>query len=545
MVKIFEYKAGSFIDQVSKTVMTPTAVTHRQTEKGLAIMVGTGKYITQPSSMLPSGAFSVVVWSKLKPSFVVGTDRCSFISNTTTGLKAIMSSYNVIGGRPILSLSSSNYRVFDYVPDKNWHCYIFTYPDSTDEGISTSTLKIDNINISAFDTSSGSQDARSSFVYIGGGNNSSANVEIAKIKVYDTVLTTAEQTKEYKEFLNSSPTEKPVRGFEYPKPTDLSKEVDSVVGEDVISPLDLSTWGAVNASVTSENVITLTGSGGVRKTPLMTTGKKYKLSFSYTNSGGNFSIKSYNDATTYTDIYTTGSGTVSLDITAIDTGLFLRGSSNGQVFTIHNLTVQEVTGLVAAYSFSPETVSNGTLVDVSGNGNNATINGALLTKDGLDFADKGACDIGYNVDLGTINTVSWRGSIRTGLLDGIISDGSNYYRLTNRTTFSIYMGASANNLTIPELSLNQDYTFSVVRNGSDANIYINGNFVGSFTISSSTNTIIRYIGKIATQYWSGKMSDLRIHNYTFTPQKVKDYHNSFIKPVLIESFENNAVGDTL
>lgn len=554
---IFNYTAGSFIDQVTKTVMTPTNVTHRQTEKGVASIVGANKYITQSISMLPEGDFTVVVWSKLKPSFVVGTDRASFISNTTTGLKTIMSSYNVIGGKPILSLSSSVYRVFNYIPDKNWHCYIFTFSN-----ISTSTLKVDNVNISAFDTSIGTEDARSSFVYVGGGNNSSANIEIAKIKVYDTVLTTDEQTKEYKEFLQATPTEKEIRGFEYPKPTDLSYEVDSKVGDNVMGTLDFTSgWTAVNVSSSSAISFTTSTVGGYYKESILTTGNKYKVIIYGTSSVG-WNLLSRPIGTTYIT-QPSGSFNITTEITAVNTGLYFYLSGAGTL-TISEIIIVGLSGLQAAYSFSPETVSNGTLIDVSGNENNGIINGALLTKDGMKFD---GVDDEVQIDGTSISSVIGAGDFtysgrfyvnnlpsEEGYVFGTGMGQADTVGIAISSTGTIRSRpfAIASATTTNTVSAGRWYTFShVINKSGNAVLYINGiPWLTQDVSAKESDTLSTDDWYVATErgtvsFADIQVEDLRIDSHALTQQEIVDYHNSFIIPYILEDFSNNAVGDTL
>jgi len=201
-------------------------------------------------------------------------------------------------------------------------------------------------------------------------------------------------------------------------------------------------------------------------------------------------------------------------------------------------------GLLAAYSFSPETVSNGTLLDVSGNGNNGTINGALLTKDGMKF-DGTSSITTPSVTLGTVYTLAYRGKFTSTANQVLITDNSYYHRLTSNTAFTIYTGTSAINLIIPDIA-GKEVDIVFVRNDTDIRVYVNG--VLAITGTNPDNNSFKFnrlFGLPSSQRFDGTMIDNKIYNYAFTPQQAKDYHNSFIKPTLIDSMSDYAVGDTL
>jgi hypothetical protein len=201
-------------------------------------------------------------------------------------------------------------------------------------------------------------------------------------------------------------------------------------------------------------------------------------------------------------------------------------------------------GLVAAYSFSPETVSNGKLLDISGNGNHGTINGALLTKEGMKF-DGTSSITTPSVTLGTVYTLAYRGKFTSTANQVLITDNSYYHRLTSNTAFTIYTGTSAINLTIPDIA-GKEVDIVFVRNDTDIRVYVNG--VLAITGTNPDNNSFKFnrlFGLPSSQRFDGTMIDDKIYNYAFTPQQAKDYHNSFIKPTLIDSMSDYAVGDTL
>jgi hypothetical protein len=108
----------------------------------------------------------------------------------------------------------------------------------------------------------------------------------------------------------------------------------------------------------------------------------------------------------------------------------------GPYISIDNFACQEVTGLVAAYNMIP---SNGTLVDISGNGNNGTINGAVIqSKEGLFTTDTTSNVLISAGPIITTNTYSVLGRIKIN--DLMASDGfcfSNSNSTTNEIIDSI------------------------------------------------------------------------------------------------------------
>lgn len=215
-----KYNIGNINDTYGLTG-TVTGSTLKQDKKGNALETGQSKYVQYSGSLLPAGALSCVVWAKLRPSHITGTNIGTSISSATTGTGLNISS--TTSGYPLIYLSSTNLRSFTYVPDKNWHCYIFTIPGAGQTDINNSQLYVDGLfrAVNAT-TASGAQDARSGFVYTGGGNSATSGSLISRIKVYDVVLNQQQVDKEYQEFLASVPISYPTYNFTYP----VSQEIN-------------------------------------------------------------------------------------------------------------------------------------------------------------------------------------------------------------------------------------------------------------------------------------------------------------------------------
>jgi len=52
------------------------------------------------------------------------------------------------------------------------------------------------------------------------------------------------------------------------------------------------------------------------------------------------------------------------------------------------------------------------------------------------------------------------------------------------------------------------------------------------------------ISQAKARFFNGEIQDLKLYNYAFTPAQAVAYHNSFIKPVLRETFSDSPVGAT-
>jgi hypothetical protein len=380
----------------------------------------------------------------------------------------------------------------------------------------------------------------------------SGTVYLYGLRVFN-VVSTLELNNIQEEFLQASPIEKPVTGFEYPKPTDLSREVDSVVGNNLVVNGDFATdsdwtlsagWsienGLLKANNTSTSIFNIGGGPYV-------IGSKYKVIFdvsSYTSGSLYTSSNNFNGA--LVNINLSGTGIYVLELIAVKTNQLAMTSSN-LTCEINNLTVQEVSGLVAAYSFSPETVSNGTLLDVSGNSNHGTINGALLTKEGINFIpQKGYIELNSDISLVNNTTICIRvkraNTDAAYLLSSTVGGVRLLHLPSSSNVLNLYNDVLA---TLTGISKTDFFDLVVAISGTTANTYMNGCLINSVTLSGLLNTTIRQIStSSSTRTWDNIISDLKVYNYTFTPTQAAAYHNSFVKPVLIEDFSNNAVGET-
>ena len=208
--------------------------------------------------------------------------------------------------------------------------------------------------------------------------------------------------------------------------------------------------------------------------------------------------------------------------------------------------LSSVDGLVAGYSMVPS--SGGVLVDLSGNGNNGTINGALSSRDGMKFGTSTYVTLSSAIDFGTTHTLNFRLKIDaddTLVFLGTAANGNNFVyvggkKLSYRSNATTVAGSAE---VIVE---GEEQTLTISRDGTSVHFYLNGSFVETLTVSNSNplNGINQLFARQGGLGFNGNVVDVKFYNYAFTPQQAKDYHNSFAKPVLRETFSDSPVGAT-
>jgi hypothetical protein len=210
-------------------------------------------------------------------------------------------------------------------------------------------------------------------------------------------------------------------------------------------------------------------------------------------------------------------------------------------------------GLVAAYSMKP--IGN-TLVDISGNGNNATLvsGNTVKTKDGLIFPNSGYYKktgfVGLNTGLNAnAYSVSMRVKFNELGREQHLVDFPNigvatqkYINATNR----LYVQSSTSTLQGNTI-LKKDiwYTIHFLIKSPGVEIYIDAvsdisNSTYTESISALQLTLGYFQGESGPYKLNGEIQDIRIHNRVLTLREIKDYHNSFITPTLIEDFSSTS-----
>jgi hypothetical protein len=213
-------------------------------------------------------------------------------------------------------------------------------------------------------------------------------------------------------------------------------------------------------------------------------------------------------------------------------------------------SIKATTGLVAAYNMIPS--AGGVLVDISGNGNNGVINGALSTKDGMKF--DGVKDtvittqkisggtpikIKTRFKIGATNPASkalfscggWSGSIK-GLLVTIESSGALKFWASDG---SIALATLSSSIIITPNSTNNICLYWNGVAASQILIYNNGQFIESLTAPNKAwtgDSAFVELGSYAvgTVFTNNiEYEDFKLYNSSLTTQQAKDYHNSFNK----------------
>lgn len=201
------------------------------------------------------------------------------------------------------------------------------------------------------------------------------------------------------------------------------------------------------------------------------------------------------------------------------------------------------TGVVVYYPF------NGNANDESGNGNNGTVYGAVLTTDRFGNANSAyTFDGNDHIDIPNTEPFELTNEITIAAWAKITTDtGSNNQRIISFGPFTngfevFYWSASGK---VPAfkfgdqwiqgddaLSLNEWYFYTAVADSNGARLYINGQLVAeSFETPSNFNYQDPLsIGRMAQtngkwDYWYGQIDDLRVYNYAISEDEITALYN--------------------
>lgn len=224
-------------------------------------------------------------------------------------------------------------------------------------------------------------------------------------------------------------------------------------------------------------------------------------------------------------------------------------------------------GLVAAYNMQPV---NGVLTDISGNGGNMTVTSCVNSNEGLVFKGLPSytrCPAFTVADM-TTNDFTLCARVKPHSLTAthmcIINKGGTgavgYSLIISSTgTIGILIQATGGTNQASTFSgfnvvLNKWIDIIVSFDRDDVmKLYVNGSYVNqlsyssgnSNSISSGNNlTLGKFTSTTAFPYY-GEIADVRIYNKVLSTKEIKDYHNSFVKPTLVEDFKNNPIGTNL
>ena len=509
---------GSLLDPVGGNNGTLTAGVSRgfvQTDKGLALEC--------------DGANTKVVYGDIENIKSIGL----WINLDTTTEQILEGSANaklIHANSGTLTYADFDNAYIDNVDTNTitigWHCIVIT--STTNVDMSAVTLALNNASYGKF--------------------------QCARIQFWDDDISVKTRNDFYRDFLNAGQTSPQKRGFTVQKPTDLSRYVDDTVGDNLIPSGIDRTWGTDVATegtpytnfqgaytwvaygsptslTVANNVLSIVAGGSSKGVKINSmapqTGVRVTLTLNITAITGSWLYRCYDrtggvwlDSITIT---TTGLKVLSfiapssnLEPTLTSSGsdtISIDAGSSENSFYPHS-------GLVAAYNM---TLVNGQVIDLTGNGNDGTVTNSPPTSNGLDFNGiDGKIAIG---NLGNIKSMAFRvklDSTTEKILEGAANDK--------------LIHVSSGTLTYPEF----DNAFV---DGIDTNtVSING-FV-DIVIVSSTNVDMSAVTVALNNatYGDFEIEDLKFYSTQLTAQEAKDYHNSFILPTLVETFDEGADG---
>jgi hypothetical protein len=239
------------------------------------------------------------------------------------------------------------------------------------------------------------------------------------------------------------------------------------------------------------------------------------------------------------------------------------GLDSGENIWIEVLSLKKITGLVAAYNMIPS--PEGVLVDISGNGNNGIIKGAVVDNNGMFFSGvptKSEVDIGASA-IDRADGEEWSVS----MVVKFINIGSTYeFFLGEENTKSLLINASSddfafredsgtyniwnglgNTVDTEDIMYDKISTLTFTCDGANIHLYFNGVYYGYVT-PTSTEFLVRYLMRngYALQYYpKGTLYDVRFYNYHQKSEEAIDYHNSFQKLTKRGNFSLHPVGSTI
>ena len=583
---------GSLLDPIGGNNGTLTAGVSRgfvQTDKGLALEFdGADTLVTCGDSTEIQNVFdgggSAEAWINLKSSGESNAGRIvtkggwTFYQGSASGIGSKLRLYQFFSGVDGWWETDDVTIIFNI-----WHHVIVTYDNSA--VTNNPILYVNGVKYSVGDglteqaTPVGTRTTDvGTDLTIGGGVGSDGTTDgnILNAQLYDHVLTTKERNELYANFLASSQIGQPKRGFTVQKPTDLSRYVDDTVGDNVVTNGGFDTdtgWTKEAGWTISGGLANAVASTGRIYQSAIVTGTKYLTTYTISNYvSGSIRIEVGGNQTDEAGVTRSANGTYTEVLTCISSNnLFFDGMS---AFTgsVDNVFVHPLTGLVAAYNMTLD--EDGTVSDLSGNGNDGTNYGGIPDDKGIYF--NGASYI----DLGSAFQSTMRGDfsfvIRFKPDDGqpatdntligcLNASTEDWFYIQSKSTGALRNYYEANNDPLSNYTdvfladgQEQWYTvvFSVQKNTSNGwNFYANGILVTTLNTTdvsdenweawtSSDNMFLGALNNNGTAgtFFTGWISEVKIYNKALVLADAVDNHNQQIKPTLVETFDEGADG---
>jgi len=568
MSKIFNWdgRKGTLIDSVSKTKATAYHnPSFKKIDKGLAVdFVETAAqaiYWDSDKGDIGTNDFSLVIQFKLK-----GSSTSKWIFRKGGGGQVGYDIYYNSSGVVYVDLQDSNGRFAIPITGINYfdgkeHMLIFTADRDGNAVIRVDGQIVRSIAMSAVNGDL-SNNTNLTIGASGKTGTDPSNSYVSRMIVHDELLTIQEINNYFEEFQHSFGITEQKRNFITPKPTDLSKEVDSKVGDETVTnggfDSDTSWSKGTGWTISGGKANWSSGSSDrIYQIISLVSGQRYKFSFTISDSTSaifNIILGSLSISSGYK---TYGNGTYSEEFTFDGSGNQINiysqyGSSN---LSIDNVSIQPLTGLVAAYNMIP---SNGKLIDISGNGNDGTISGAISTKDGMAF--NGVDDIissPYNTDLdfdlsSQSITVMARMKTTDSQADIIYKrktssdyNGFEFGIIGNELTGYISDGLTNSGFLTSNTTINDGKWHSclIVYANTFMKFYVDGILNNTETYSAINDLSFDAPLQIASGkglgIYKGEIQDVKIYNREFTPTEAQAYHNSFQEVTLRNSFSDD------
>jgi hypothetical protein len=188
-------------------------------------------------------------------------------------------------------------------------------------------------------------------------------------------------------------------------------------------------------------------------------------------------------------------------------------------------TSSNESGLVAHYVFSPETIQGGQLLDISGEGNDGTIDNCLITLDGLKAnGTGGSVSLG---NIGTVKTIACRVKL-------------------DSTTEQILEGAANDKLILVNAGTLTASDYSTLYVNGAVGTSVSADKWHDIVITDSTgvsNTAVT-LALNDTSYGAVEFADLRFYSDEKDATWVKSYHNQWVRPYLIDDFSDSPADGT-
>lgn len=550
MSKIFstQFNKGSLIESVSNTVGVNTATKFTQKERGMSI-----SFTDSQTSKIDFGNLNS--WNVGTGDFTI---ECAFRFNqATSGAKNLFSKRGTELTWTRLYVDASNIARFELsfssggtglsgptlIPGRDYIIHgirkdgiISLYVQGVLYGTVANAYSINNTGTVTF-------------LKFGAENSLDGNVYYGNF--YNHALNQKEINDSVSDFQAQMPVSKPKRGFIANKPTDLSMEKDSVLGSQLVVNQNFSTdtWWEKEAGWSIDNgVATITNSSESTKylltAAILSPGKRYRVTINFTGGPALFYI-GQSDANS---IMVSGVPFTKTVTGAISNKVYI-GCQPGATMTVSYVSVQEVTGLTAAYNMVP---NGNTLVDISGNGKNGTI------VSGIHRTNRGLKGNGINAGVTTpIVLPNASASICMRIKPESNTQAQYWLRDVGVTANRYYIVQAVGNtlnltrgdntvaagVTLPVMGVEYDVVFTW-NSSRQAFAYLNGVLVSSGTFTQSAGTGDSVGARLFSENTSfveslkGEFIDFKVYNRILSADEIKAYHNSFIQPTLIEDFSD-------